>query len=122
MTNPLRGETSFEVEGKIYRLRFSWNAAAEFEAPAGRSFYDAMDDMAAQRLSIRTLRAMLWAALQENHRGLSLEETGRLMEKIGHVEAWLLVRKTMELFFPTPEKTADPTTAPAAPTPPSPVS
>ena len=115
MANPLRGEASFEVEGKTYRLRFSWNAAAEFEEPAGRSFYDAADALAAGRLSVRTLRAMLWAGLQEHQPGLTLKEAGVLIEKVGQVESWGLVRKAIEYFFPAPEaeKTPDPP-APAA--------
>jgi hypothetical protein len=113
MANPHRGEASFEVEGKTYRLRFSWNAAAEFEEPAGRSFYDAADTLAVGRLSVRTLRAMLWAGLQEHHPGLTLREAGVLIEKIGQIEAWTLVRKAIEYFFPTAE-------AEKAPDPPEP--
>lgn len=115
MANPHRGETSFEVDGKEYRVRFSWNAAAEFEAPAGRTFYDAADDIAAARLSVRTLRAMLWAGLQEHHPGLTLREAGRLIEKIGHVEAWQLMRTAVEYFFPAPDPEAEKSPDPPAP-------
>jgi len=115
MANPHRGEASFEVDDKTYRLRFSWNAAAEFEEPAGRSFYDAADALAAGRLSVRTLRAMLWAGLQEHHPGLTLRDAGVLIERIGQVEAWGLVRRAIEYFFPPSEAAASPDPpAPAA--------
>ena len=113
MSNPHRGEASFELDGKKYRLRFSWNAAAEFEEPAGRSFYDAADALAAGRLSVRTLRAMLWAGLQEHHPELTLREAGVLIERIGQVEAWPLVRRAIEYFFPPAE--AAPVPDPPAP-------
>ena len=118
MANPYRGEASFEVEGKTYRLRYSWNAAAEFEEPAGRTFYEAADALSEGRLSVRTLRAMLWAGLEEQHPGLTLKDAGNFIGKLGHVEAWRLVRRAVEYFFLPPDA-ADPTPGTAAPSTPA---
>ena len=67
MGNPLRGEANFEAAGRTYRLKYDWNAAAEFEEAAGRPLSDALLDVAREKLSAKSLRAMLWAGLQEHH-------------------------------------------------------
>jgi hypothetical protein len=117
MSNPQRGDVTFEVPGekRLYRIRFSWNAAAISEEPAGRSFYDALDDIAAGRLSARVLRAFLWAGLREEHRALTLEEAGAFIGKLGHVEAWRLVRRAIECCFEPAQAAADPTQGTSAP-------
>ena len=118
MSNPHRGEASFEVEGKAYRVRFSWNAAAEYEDAAGRHLSDALFDIAREKLSARSLRAMLWAGLQEHHQEVTLKEAGRLIDKMGRKEAQRVMGVALRYFFPELEpaetKSPDPPT-PAAP-------
>ena len=100
MSNPHRGEASFEVEGKAYRVRFSWNAAAEYEDAAGRHLSDALFDIARERLSARSLRAMLWAGLQEHHPEVTLKEAGSLIDKLGRKEAQRVMGVALRYFFP----------------------
>ena len=117
MSNPHRGEASFEVEGKAYRVRFSWNAAAEYEEAAGKPLSDALFDIARERLSARSLRAMLWAGMQEHHQDVTLKEAGRLIDKMGRKEAQRVMGVALRSFFPELEKlekAPDPT-APAPP-------
>jgi hypothetical protein len=116
MGNPLRGEATFEVEGKQYRVRFSWNAAAAYEETAGRPLSDALLDVARERFSAKSLRAMLWAGLQDEHEDVSLKDAGRLIDKMGRKEAQRVMGVALRYFFPELEKdaTPDPTT-PAAP-------
>ena len=120
MSNPHRGEASFEVEGKAYRVRFSWNAAAEYEEAAGKPLSDALFDIARERLSARSLRAMLWAGLQEHHQEVTLKEAGRLIDKMGRKEAQRVMGVALRYFFPEiahgEEKGPDPTTPAALPT------
>ena len=118
MSNPHRGEASFEVEGKAYRVRFSWNAAAEYEEAAGKPLSDALFDIARERLSARSLRAMLWAGLQEHHQEVTLKDAGRLIDKMGRKEAQRVMGVALRYFFPelepAEERAPDPPT-PAAP-------
>ena len=100
MGNPLRGEATFEVDGKQYRVRFSWNAAAEYEEAAGKPLSDALFDIARERLSARSLRAMLWAGLQEHHQDVTLKEAGRLIDKMGRKEAQRVMGVALRYFFP----------------------
>ena len=120
MGNPHRGEASFEVDGTAYRVRYSWNAAAEYEEAAGKPLSDALFDIARERLSARSLRAMLWAGLQEHHQDVTLKDAGRLIDKMGRKEAQRVMGVALRYFFPELEKDASPDpTTPAAPATPA---
>jgi len=114
--NPLRGEASFDVGGRAYRLKFDWNAAAEFEEAAGRPLSDALLDVAREKLSARALRAMLWAGLQEHHGDVTLKDAGRLIDAMGRREAQRVMGVALRYFFPELEEdeTPDPPRAAAA--------
>ena len=116
MSNPLRGEASFEIDGKPFHVRFTWNAAAEYEEVAGKPLSDALLDVAREKLSARSLRAMLWAGLQEQHPDVTLKETGRLIDKLGRREAQRVMGVALRYFFPELEKEDAKTTA-GPPTP-----
>ena len=100
MGNPLRGEATFEVDGKQYRVRFSWNAAAVYEETAGRPLSDALLDVARERFSAKSLRAMLWAGLQDEHEDVTLKDAGRLIDKMGRKEAQRVMGVALRYFFP----------------------
>ena len=100
MGNPHRGEATFEVDGKQYRVRFSWNAAAVYEETAGRPLSDALLDVARERFSAKSLRAMLWAGLQDEHEDVTLKDAGRLIDKMGRKEAQRVMGVALRYFFP----------------------
>ena len=120
MPNVLRGEAAFEVDGKTYRVRHSWNSAAEYEEAAGKPLSDALLDIAREKLSARSLRAMLWAGLQEHHADVSLKEAGRLIDRMGRAEAQRVMAVALRYFFPELEAADEergsdpPTPAPSA--------
>lgn len=58
------------------RLRFDANALADLEGVMGMGLGRMMAD---DQMGIRTLRAMLWAGLKWEDRGLTLERAGRLI-------------------------------------------
>lgn len=109
MANPLRGEASFEVDGKTHTVRFNWNAAAAYEEKSGRNLSEALVDLARERLSARSLRAMLWAGLTEfdDKSDLTLADAGRLLDKLGRREAQRIMGVALRYFFPELEE-ADP--------------
>ena len=120
MANPYRGESTCEVEGRAYRVRFSWNSAAEYEVAAGKPLSDALLDIAREKLSARSLRAMIWAGLQERHPEVTIEEAGRLIDRMGRAEAQRVMAVALRYYFPELEEDeeADPREgAAAAPVP-----
>ena len=100
MANPFRGEASFDIEGKAFRVRFSWNAAAEYEEAAGKALSDALLDIAREKLSARSLRAMLWAGLQEHHPDVTLRQAGEMIDAMGRAEAQRVMGVALRYFFP----------------------
>jgi hypothetical protein len=109
VANALRGEAEFTVDGRAYKVRYSWNSAADFEdALQGRALSDALLDVAKQRLSAKSLRAMLWAGLQENHPEVTLKEAGDLIGRMGRREAQRVMGAALRYYFPELEEGKDP--------------
>jgi hypothetical protein len=123
MSNPYRGEASFEVEGKTHRVHYTWNAAVAYEEATGRLLSDALLDLASGKLSARSLRAMLWAGLREAGEDVTQKDAGLLIDRLGRREARRIMGVALRFFFPELEAeeakaTADPrmgTDAPSAP-------
>jgi len=70
MANPLRGEVPLQLDGKTYRLKWATNAICEFEDLMGGGLLT-LGPMAS---SVKALRAMVWAALQEFHPEITLKQ------------------------------------------------
>lgn len=87
MANPHRGEVALVAGEETYTLHFGANAICQAEDlldmginAINRRLQD-KDDF---RLS--NWRALLWAALQDNHKGLTLEDASRIMDAAGYSE------------------------------------
>lgn len=96
MANPLRGEADLKVGAQTFRLVYNWNAACEFEEPAGCSLWEALTG----KLTARSVRAMLWAGLRERHEGVELKEAGRMIDEVGRGEAVRVMRLALRHYFP----------------------
>ncbi|PTX39070.1 tail tube GTA-gp10-like protein [Gemmobacter caeni] len=81
MTRRGDGEAQFSAGGETYRLKFDFNALADYESIAGAAVWGALDRFAEGEASAEDMRAMLWACLQEHHTGITLREAGRLMSE-----------------------------------------
>ncbi len=66
--------TSFDLFDQPRRLRFDPNAVADLEGVLGMSLSRILGEG-----GIRVIRAMLWAGLKWEDRGLTLERVGTLM-------------------------------------------
>jgi len=114
MPNKAKGEVGFEAGGKAYTLVYTINALCELEGILG-------DGAAAAglgtegALSVRRLRAFLWAGLQRHHKGISLDAAGDIIGTIGPTRAVLVVGEAMAAAFPEnaggPLEAAAPTAA-----------
>lgn len=106
MDNPIKGEVSFEAEGKAWTLVFDNNAWCALEAHLDRGILDIyqeigswsppMDDkgeplpetpqqanVRAKRIRMGFCRALFWAGLTARHRGMTIERAGTLMTSAG---------------------------------------
>lgn len=119
MGNPLRGETSFEVDGKTFQVKFDWNAAAEYEDAAGEPISGLLGDLANDRTSAKSMRAMLWAGLRAHHAELTIQDVGRLIDKLGRVGAQRVMGHGLRYWYPElsaeEAESADPPTPASSP-------
>lgn len=74
MTTPFKEFSPYE-NGRIRNLKFDVNALADFEQEVGMGFAQLMR----MRAIFGSARAMLWAGLKHEDRGLRIEDVGELM-------------------------------------------
>jgi hypothetical protein len=79
MANAERGEVDLTIGGKTYTLRLSTNAQAEVEAITGKSFGETVIELTGN--SVIAARAVLFGALREHHKGLTLFDAGDLIDQ-----------------------------------------
>lgn len=120
MSNPIKGETSFTVEGKTYTLKYSADAFVELEEKLDRGIVDVLAEMASwkddpRRIRFGLARSVLWAGLQEsqperlpdgsaNPVGVDLKLAGDLILMIGGIEnAFGLITSAIAVAFPQAE-------------------
>ena len=109
MANRERGEVSLVVDGTAYVLRPTINAICEVEDLTGMTFTQLADR--AGTGDIRSMRALLWAYLQDRHADeiKTPADAGRWVERAGGlpgVEAAL--RDVVALNAPEHERAARP--------------
>lgn len=116
MPNPYRCEQEIQVDEQLYRLVFNWNTAAEYEFASRETISQALEALAAGRLSAVTLRAMLWAGLRTHHRDVSIEQAGEMISRAGRARVVRVLADAMRYYFPdafgAQEQSADPPSPP----------
>lgn len=116
MPNPYRCEQEIQIDGQRYELVFNWNTAAEYELAARETISQALEALAAGRLSAVTLRAMLWAGLRTHHRDVSIEQAGEMIARAGRAPVVRVLADAMRYYFPDAfagePKPADPPSPP----------
>lgn len=121
--NAQRGEVEFEASGKTYKVRIDWNAIALAEEASRCSYVDILDAFSAPpgqpiRVSIRVVRALLWAGLQESHSTVTLDDVGKLIGDIGPLAAVDVAMRALTAVLPevdADDPPADPPTPAASP-------
>lgn len=73
------GEATFEAEGRTWRLRFDFNAMADFEAEAGKGAFDVLEAMQTGKAKATEIRLLFWATLREHHPEITIREAGRMI-------------------------------------------
>ena len=106
MANGKRCEAEFKVGDTTYRLKFDWNAAAEFEDACGLVLSDLMLQALRKRVSAKSVRGMLWAGLRRHHPEVDLAAAGRLIDSLGRAAAVELLSNGLLYYFPELDKEA----------------
>jgi hypothetical protein len=73
------GEATFEADGQTWRMRFDFNAMADFEEETGQNALAVLQAMEAGKVSAIHIRALFYAALREHHPDITLRQAGRLV-------------------------------------------
>jgi len=105
MANAQRGETALEFDGKTYVFNFSVNAICELE-----EFLDANVNTIALQISnfstcrMKTVRALVWGALRDNHEEMDIIDAGKLISDAGVFEVMQRVGIAFSRAFPAVEE------------------
>jgi hypothetical protein len=103
MGNPMKGEVTFDADGKQYTLRFSTNAMITIESEGGRTFPALVEELRnPETLSIKTVRLLFWGGLQDHHPALSITDAGTVMDHVGGL------LKSVELIASAANQMVDP--------------
>jgi hypothetical protein len=120
VSNPIKGETSFTVEGKTYTLKYSAEGLISLEERLDRGILDILEEMegwaeSPGKARLSFLRTVFWAGLQESHPevlpsgernpdGIDEKKAGQLMLDAGGLGGGLaLVFAAMASAFPKAE-------------------
>ncbi len=68
-----------EIDGKIKRLRYDFNALADIEERAGVGIGSLFSP---DRIGFSTIRLLIWGGLKHEDRGLTLERAGMLVKQM----------------------------------------
>lgn len=77
MVGNIKGEVALDHDGAAYRMRFDFNAMADFEQLLGGDA-NAMEILA-KPLNATRMRAMFWAGLRQCHPDMTLELAGEIL-------------------------------------------
>lgn len=100
MANKHRGQVSFEADGKPYTLCYSTNALCELEGALNVSISEVgvmLADLG--KMKMKTVRAVLWAGLTDNHPGITLTQAGDVADAITTGKAMELIGEAFKLAF-----------------------
>lgn len=109
MTNPVKGEVSFEVDGKPYIFKFGTNAQVIVEEHTKMTMLQYMRGMGKGDIfGAKDLRLIFFAGLSAKHQ-LSETECGDLIDKLGPERCGDIFMQAMGLAAPKGNGVADPT-------------
>jgi len=105
MANPHRGEVGFQYGGRDYKLRFSTNALCELEDLLGVGVNAISQQLGGvDTLRMKTVRAVFWAGLLDNHPQITILQAGEMLGELGLTTGLKLVGDAFALAFPDPEE------------------
>ena len=101
MANVNRGEVALKVGDSDYVLKYSANALCDPEAVLKMPIVEITDLMSdPKKISMTTVRAMLWAGLKSHHPKITLDQAGDMIEKLTLSGALVNVGLAFQAAFP----------------------
>lgn len=86
MANAFRGEVAAKYEGEDYTIVLDFNALCDFEGETGKNALTALDGMEKGEVNASDMRALMWAALRQNHPEMTLQLAGKILsENVGAI-------------------------------------
>jgi len=79
MANRFLGEATVEADGTTYTLRCDFNAMCEFEDATGEDALEAFAKFETGKVSVKTMRAMMWAFMRHHHADATLQDAGTVL-------------------------------------------
>lgn len=91
MANRHKGQVARDIDGTRYTFELTVNAFCELEEATGKATLQIMQDMeeAARTgdVRFRDIRRIFWAALIEHHPDMTERDAGRILGKVGSMDA-----------------------------------
>lgn len=110
--NPLKGETDLKIGDATYTVALGVNEIVKLEDITGAGIIEIaawFNDP--EKVRVGNMRAVLWAALQRHHPGLTLEQAGDLIGVIGLQAGVEKLGAALQASFPEAETAENPQTA-----------
>lgn len=82
MTNPVKGEVTFESGGKTYTFKLGTNAQVMLEKKVGMPLSKFLKQDRIEELGTEDIRSIFWAGLFRKHQ-LGEDEVGDIIDDIG---------------------------------------
>lgn len=122
MTNPVKGEVTFDAHGKTYTFKLGTNAQVMLESKTGVPMAKWFGEKEKESFSITDFRMLFHAGLYRQHPGITEDDVGDLIDEIGPAKVGEVFRQAAEYAKATNESLLSnkPATNGAAPDEPRP--
>jgi hypothetical protein len=110
--NPLKGETELKAGEETYILALSINELVRLEQLLDVGIIEIAEWFNdAKRIRVGNMRAILWAALQRHHEGVTLEQAGDIISAVGLGVIVDTLGTAVQASFPEAEVSENPPNA-----------
>lgn len=96
--NPERGEVDIEVAGRVWRMRLCSNTMILLEQETGERSTEVQTRFAAGKQTLKDVRAMIWALVQEYQPGTPLARCGDLLDELDKIDPEEIDRTLGKVF------------------------
>lgn len=95
--------------GQSYTLRLGCNAICRLEEAERRTYGEILEDLRAEKPSMRLLRLFIWAGLNEPPQTATMEDAGRALDVLGPVTILAALRGVLPVGEPVEDTGREPT-------------
>jgi len=103
MANAVRGQVSLKAGDTTYTLSLSANAICELEDATGKDISDIAEAFNKGSVSMKSIRSLVWAALQDQHHEIDLKGAGDVITAAGMARCVEAIGHAFKAAFPEAE-------------------